>query len=254
MGVIRQRNGECDTSAVALPGTVAGLVVLMVVLSGCAVTGHTSGHSPDVAADSSALSMGIESGSSGALRGGASRADSSAASGLADPPEMSVSDEASAAGSTSQQEPDRTVPGARVPGGAGSAGATAGAVSGEGSEVVDSSAAAQGVDKYLVPLPGQAEQEGVTEGVTEGGTGTSGSAGSVPVPAPVVQPSPSSTWQMPYRVVRYCGTVGTHEVGTSFFTDGTTGWTQKCLNQMAAAARASGSTLPQVSSAPIPAS
>lgn len=33
-----------------------------------------------------------------------------------------------------------------------------------------------------------------------------------------------------------CGDVSLHEVGTTFFADGTSGWTQQCADQMSAAA------------------
>ncbi|MGV0328075.1 hypothetical protein ACUY3D_02695 [Corynebacterium guaraldiae] len=38
------------------------------------------------------------------------------------------------------------------------------------------------------------------------------------------------------KVVESCGDVSLHEVGTTFFTDGTSGWTQQCADQMSAAA------------------
>ena len=38
------------------------------------------------------------------------------------------------------------------------------------------------------------------------------------------------------KVVESCGDVSLHEVGTTFFSDGTSGWTQQCADQMAAAA------------------
>ena len=34
------------------------------------------------------------------------------------------------------------------------------------------------------------------------------------------------------KVVSYCGTHGIEEMGTTWFTDGTTGWTQYCANEM----------------------
>ena len=34
------------------------------------------------------------------------------------------------------------------------------------------------------------------------------------------------------NVVSYCGTHGIEEIGTTWFTDGTTGWTQYCANEM----------------------
>lgn len=34
------------------------------------------------------------------------------------------------------------------------------------------------------------------------------------------------------KVVSYCGTHGIEEIGTTWFTDGTTGWTQYCANEM----------------------
>ncbi|AQQ15768.1 hypothetical protein CGLAU_09075 [Corynebacterium glaucum] len=34
------------------------------------------------------------------------------------------------------------------------------------------------------------------------------------------------------KTISYCGEPGLHETGTTFFTDGTSGWTQTCANQM----------------------
>lgn len=39
------------------------------------------------------------------------------------------------------------------------------------------------------------------------------------------------------KTVASCGDPGLHETGTTFFTDGTSGWTQTCANQMMAAPR-----------------
>lgn len=36
------------------------------------------------------------------------------------------------------------------------------------------------------------------------------------------------------KTIQSCGDPSIHEVGTTFFTDGTSGWTQQCANQMAA--------------------
>lgn len=49
--------------------------------------------------------------------------------------------------------------------------------------------------------------------------------------------APGQSTPMPMeKVVESCGDVSLHEVGTTFFTDGTSGWTQQCADQMAAAA------------------
>lgn len=35
-----------------------------------------------------------------------------------------------------------------------------------------------------------------------------------------------------YKTIGYCGTRGIEEVGTTWFTDGTTGWTTECSTKM----------------------
>lgn len=37
------------------------------------------------------------------------------------------------------------------------------------------------------------------------------------------------------KVIDYCGDPSIHETGTTFFTDGTSGWTQQCADEMAPA-------------------
>jgi len=68
------------------------------------------------------------------------------------------------------------------------------------------------------------------------------------LPAPAPAPSPAQPEADPVigyteapgiaqptvmnKTISYCGEPGLHETGTTFFTDGTSGWTQTCANQM----------------------
>ncbi|HJC29344.1 MAG TPA: hypothetical protein H9759_08100 [Candidatus Dietzia intestinipullorum] len=48
------------------------------------------------------------------------------------------------------------------------------------------------------------------------------------------------------KTISYCGDPGLHETGTTFFTDGTSGWTQTCASQMMQAAPAAPAKPPEV--------
>lgn len=52
-------------------------------------------------------------------------------------------------------------------------------------------------------------------------------------PSSVPEPTPEPIEE---KAVDHCGEVGVHETGTTFFTDGTTDWTQQCADQMSAEA------------------
>lgn len=41
------------------------------------------------------------------------------------------------------------------------------------------------------------------------------------------------------KTIESCGDLSLHETGTTFFTDGTSGWTEQCSNEMSAARQAS---------------
>lgn len=63
----------------------------------------------------------------------------------------------------------------------------------------------------------------------------------VPAPAPAPAPDPvigftgapgADTPRVLDKTIASCGDPTIHQTGTTFFTDGTTGWTQQCANQM----------------------
>lgn len=88
--------------------------------------------------------------------------------------------------------------------------------------------------------------EGRSFGTDAGaGAGFGGTAGSV---RPEVSPPPAATATATSgpepgqhsapgagRSVAYCGSIEHHQMGTTFYTDGTVGWSVRCLNHMLAA-------------------
>lgn len=54
-------------------------------------------------------------------------------------------------------------------------------------------------------------------------------------PEPVIGYTEAPGQTDPYvmdKQIQSCGDISIHQTGTTFFTDGTTGWTEQCANQM----------------------
>ena len=85
---------------------------------------------------------------------------------------------------------------------------------------------------------GQSAPSGEREARPEGRAGADAQSQEQPQGRAVPQAQHSE----PEKRATTCGTAGLHPTGTTFFTDGSTGWTVRCMNQMLAAHGASGTT------------
>ena len=93
--------------------------------------------------------------------------------------------------------------------------------------------------KKPAPTRGQAATEPAPQQTPQNSPAPAAGQGTAPLIGHTEAPGQVSATPM-NKTLSHCGDIHLHQVGTSFFTDGTSGWTQTCYSQMLSQMEAEG--------------